>query len=395
MLNKTVSSTCEDTPPGSDDGLEVGELAWRLRQQQLQAAFGLFALRCRDRQDLLAEVVETAACGMKTDFSKLLVPDPDQPGMLIVQAGVGWHDGVVGVARIGADTASPAGYALQTREAVISNHLENEKRFRTPDLFVEHGIKRALNVPVNDGMKPYGVLEVDSTRAGRFAPDDVAFLEGLANVLAVALERLKTRQDLEAAIERETILAHEMRHRVKNVFSVVNGLITMSEREARQSGDPESGLPLLRERVLALSRSAEIGLASESERPSEQKVNPVALSRSVLAPFSGRFDVEGPALALPGELITPLALILHELATNSIKHGALGASSGRIDLCWYESAGEVAFKWIESGGPELEGEPTEAGYGTRMLSGIIASAGGAMETAWSSTGMRTTVRLPV
>ena len=60
---------------------------------------------------------------------------------LLVQAGVGWDAGIVGVASIGADMEPPAGFALRTGEPVISNHLENEERFRTPDVLVQHGIK--------------------------------------------------------------------------------------------------------------------------------------------------------------------------------------------------------------------------------------------------------------
>src|SRR5262249_32641600 len=65
---------------------------------------------------------------------------------LLVRAGVGWHEGIVGVATVGADLESPSGFALRTGKPVISNHLENEQRFRTPELLVEHGIRRAMNV---------------------------------------------------------------------------------------------------------------------------------------------------------------------------------------------------------------------------------------------------------
>src|SRR5262249_50009858 len=65
---------------------------------------------------------------------------------LLVRAGVGWEAGVVGSAKVEADLASPGGFALRTGKPVISNHLENEERFKTPELLIRHGIRRAMNV---------------------------------------------------------------------------------------------------------------------------------------------------------------------------------------------------------------------------------------------------------
>jgi GAF domain len=70
------------------------------------------------------------------------------------------------VATVGADLESPSGFALRTGKPVISNHLENEQRFRTPELLVEHGIRRAMNVVLQGDGSPYGVLEVDSRSDG-------------------------------------------------------------------------------------------------------------------------------------------------------------------------------------------------------------------------------------
>src|ERR1700757_4798843 len=80
----------------------------------------------------------------------------------VYEYGNGWGEGVVGTASVGADLESPAGYALHTGKPVISNHLENEQRFRTPELLLEHGIHRAMNVILQGDGVPFGVLEVDS-----------------------------------------------------------------------------------------------------------------------------------------------------------------------------------------------------------------------------------------
>lgn len=165
-------------------------LAYRLRQQSLLSDFGLLALRTTDFDVLLQGAAETCADGMKAQFAKVLeyVPGEDR---LRVRAGVGWGPGVVGEATIGADIESPAGYALKTGAPVISNHLMDESRFRTPKLLADHGIKRAINVIVRSTERgePFGVLEVDTTSSGQFDEADLAFMQGFANLLGVAIER--------------------------------------------------------------------------------------------------------------------------------------------------------------------------------------------------------------
>ncbi len=120
---------------------------------------------------------------------------PDR-NRLLVRAGVGWHEGVVGHATLGADLASPAGYALHTGKPVISNSLTSESRFRTPQLLLEHGVVRAANVILLGEGKPYGVLEVDSEEPGSFSEHDIDFLQAVANLLGIALERGRAEAEL-------------------------------------------------------------------------------------------------------------------------------------------------------------------------------------------------------
>src|ERR1700750_1035525 len=143
----------------------------------------------------------------------------------LVRAGVGWHEGIVGRATLGVDLESPSGFALRTGKPVISNHLENEQRFRTPELLVEHGVRRAINVILQGDGSPYGVLEVDSRSEGEFTEHDIAFLQGAANILGMAIERQRQEQALNAALERQKVLVKEINHRVKNSLQLVAGLL--------------------------------------------------------------------------------------------------------------------------------------------------------------------------
>lgn len=176
-------------PPNRD------ELTTRLRQQALLAEIGRRALSDLDFEALLEEACRLTALGLETRYCKVLQYQPET-NRLLVRAGVGWRDGVVGHATVGADLDSPAGYALHTGKPVLSNELSTEGRFRTPGLLAEHDVQRALNVILLGEGRPYGVLEVDSEKTGKFSEYDIDFLQGVANLLGIALERRHAVENL-------------------------------------------------------------------------------------------------------------------------------------------------------------------------------------------------------
>src|SRR6516165_9526867 len=149
----------EPSPATADSTTRA--LQQRIRQQEILAELGVVALQGNTFLELLNETVRLTAEGMNAEFCKVLEYLP-KDNRLLVRAGVGWHEGIVGKATVGADLESPSGFALHTGKPVISNHLENEQRFRTPEVLVEHGIRRAMNVILQGDGAPYGVLEVDS-----------------------------------------------------------------------------------------------------------------------------------------------------------------------------------------------------------------------------------------
>jgi PAS domain S-box-containing protein len=181
-------------------GTSADELAYRLHQQELLASFGVLALRTPEFMDLLQEATRLCAEGLHIRYFKAMEYRADED-RFVVRAGVGWKPGVIG-ARTGADLKSPTGYAFRTGEPVISNHLEDEGRFRTPRILMDHEIRRAINVPIATETSRYGVLEADSPIEGRFTEADLAFMQGFANLLGVALERHRSEDRLRLAHER-------------------------------------------------------------------------------------------------------------------------------------------------------------------------------------------------
>ncbi|WP_455922665.1 sensor histidine kinase [Pseudomonas putida] len=178
----------------------------RLRKQhELVVEFGVKSLRAEDIEEFLQLACTVVAQGMDTPFAKILRPLPEGAGFLLAY-GVGWDLSDIGVATVGADDASPAGYAYATERPVISNHLGQEHRFRTPSLLERYGIERAINVPIRSTSTPYGVLEADSSDGEDFIETDVVFMEGIANVIAMALERMAVQGDSRSHLYSESIL---------------------------------------------------------------------------------------------------------------------------------------------------------------------------------------------
>lgn len=165
------------------------------RQHELVVEFGVMSLKVTDLDVLLTHACEVVAEGMSTRFAKVLQPAEEGEGF-ILSHGVGWDASDIGQATVGADEASPAGYALATYRPVLSNHLGMENRFRTPELLKKYGIERAINVPIRGVLNPFGVLEADSTDGDDFIESDLVFLEGISNVISMALERISVGADI-------------------------------------------------------------------------------------------------------------------------------------------------------------------------------------------------------
>src|ERR1700753_660432 len=219
----------EPRPDDRSPDVTLPALLQRIRQQEMLAELGVEALQGATFEELLPETARLTARGLRADFCKVLEYLPAEK-RLLVRAGVGWEPDIVGVATVGADTESPAGFALRTGKAVISNHLENEERFRTPEILASHGVKRAMNVILQGDGKPFGVLEVDSRSDDEFVEHDLEFLQGAANILGMAIERERHERNLNAALERQQFLVKEMNHRVKNSLALVVGMLRLQAR---------------------------------------------------------------------------------------------------------------------------------------------------------------------
>ncbi len=320
----------EANPSGDQPETGVRALQDRIRQQELLAELGVTALKGASLDQLLTETARLTAAGLRVEFCKILEHVPST-NRLLVRAGVGWDAGVIGVASVGADLESPAGFALRTGKPVISNHLENEQRFRTSDLLRQHGIRRAMNVILQGNGTPFGVLEVDSRSDDEFLEFDLAFLQGAANILGMAIEREKRELQLTAALERHQFLQKEMNHRVKNNLSII---VSMLNLQARDNTSPELAAHLgeAANRVAAIGKFYDqLSFGVDVERMDiGQYVRAVckALNESV-AHCEIVTDVVDGVLVATDRAIA-IALIVNELITNAAKYAYTTEAGGKI-----------------------------------------------------------------
>ncbi len=345
--------------------LQHDELVIRLQQQEMVADFGVLALGPASLEAVLAEACRVASAGLRTKYAKVLRHQPESNNLRVI-AGIGWRPGVVGQATVDAGLGSPAGYALQAGEPVLSNNLADEGRFRIPRLLVEHGIQSAINVTIG-GPVPFGVIEVDGTLRGEFVAADISFLQSLANVLVATLARHGTEQAKDQLLHEKDLLMQEVHHRVKNSLQLVQTLLHL---QARTVGDDvKVELEKAARRIMTISavhqRLYNSGSVTQTDAAAYLRELVADMQSMLSNPASERkIVVHAEPLLLPADQITPLGLITSELVTNALKHGA-----GRVLVSLLPAPQGLQVR-VEDEGPGFPPEfdaRQSAGLGMRLV----------------------------
>jgi two-component sensor histidine kinase len=202
--------------------------------------------------------------------------------------------------------------------------------------------------------------------------------------------------DTKETARQNEILSRELSHRIKNIFAVIGGLIGLS---ARNQPDQKQFARQLQERVAALGRAHEFVRPHSSHSAPQRFPNRLhGVIREILAPYpalaEGRISISGEDVAVDDRGATPMALLIHELATNASKYGALSVADGQVDLTTTVKDGRVDLRWEERGGPQIAGPPGQTGFGTMLTElSIVRQLGGAIERDWLPAGLLVTVRV--
>jgi two-component sensor histidine kinase len=380
------------------DDLTGRALRLRIRQQELLAELGVLALQGTNFIGMLNHTARMTAEGLRADYCKVLEYIPAEK-RLLVRAGVGWAEGVVGHASVGADLASPAGFALRTGKPVISNHLENEQRFRTPELLLQHGIRRAMNVILQGDGSPFGVLEVDSQSEGEFGEHDIAFLQGAANILGMAIEQQQYQRKLQAALDRHQILLKEVNHRVKNSLQVVSSMLHL---QGKAVGDP-----VLSEQLSeASSRISAVGRAYErlAYNADHENIDLVTYLRQVIGDLETavvpcEVHFEAPEeIQFAADRAILVALIINELVLNAGKYAYPDGPGGAIWVRVVQMEKDDVLITVRDEGIGLPGgfDPaTSKRLGTRLVSALAKQLGAELTRPASILGANFTLLVPL
>jgi len=158
------------------------------REQETVARFGQLALRGTEVDDLLVEATRILQRVLDVEIAAVLQPLPGGEDVM-VRAGVGLPDGIVGSLKVPAGTGSQSGYTMANGSPVIVADWREETRFAQPPMLAEMGTLSGVTVMIRGKGEPFGVLGAQSGEPGRFGPQDVTFIQAIANVLANAIER--------------------------------------------------------------------------------------------------------------------------------------------------------------------------------------------------------------
>ncbi|KKW92334.1 sensor histidine kinase [Sphingobium chungbukense] len=198
-------------------------------------------------------------------------------------------------------------------------------------------------------------------------------------------------------VEEREVIAHELSHRIKNIFSVISGLIGLSAREhpeIRVAADD------LRDRIMALGRAHDfVRPHGPNSQPEQGEGRLWGILDQIFAPYR---DADGARILFSGEnpaiddrSATPLALLFHELATNAAKYGALSVPMGKVHMLVTGEDGEIRIDWREEGGPSAV-STTHQGFGSRLMQlSIERQLGGRMTRDWRPEGLSLSLWIPL
>jgi two-component sensor histidine kinase len=213
------------------------------------------------------------------------------------------------------------------------------------------------------------------------------FSAGLTLVLTSFVHRVLDK--LAAAEKQAATLAGEMHHRLQNTLTLVQAIAHQAFRNANTLQEARA---ILMERLAALARAQ-----NPMSEGFGQSVSVQSVVEEAIRPFEpGQFTVKGgPSLILFREEAVSLSLLVHELATNAAKHGALSNSEGRIEISWVEEAlSKGCLNWKERFGPEVI-EPSRSGFGSKLLATAFPEGKGDVAVSFEQDGVRCKMTFPI
>ncbi|MBS1257952.1 MAG: Adaptive-response sensory-kinase SasA [Candidatus Scalindua arabica] len=248
-----------------------------VHQQRTVAFLGQRALENRYLSDLMNEVVRKVAETLDNEYCKVLELLPDGKEMLL-RAGVGWKEGLVGNATVHAGSDSQAGYTLNTNKPVIVEDLKTETRFSGSSLLNKHNVVSGMSIAIHGPDGPWGVLGTHTSKHVKYTKDDINFLHSVAHILSNAIVRKRSEEQLvETAMEVENAhkelkdFIYTVSHDLKEPLFSIDGYFTRlyesnkdtyDEKDKRYSNRIKLNIKLMSDRIYEILEVAKIGLVT-------------------------------------------------------------------------------------------------------------------------------------
>ncbi len=266
----------------------------------------------------------------------------------------------------------------------LSSHIHPSDRDRVRAAFA------ATRAVLGEYETDFRILIGDKVRwvSARGKGDDADMVE--RTMFGIFLDVTRRKQ----AEESQELLAGEMSHRVKNLLSIAGGLTAITSRAAT---DVEDMTRQLTGRLKALGRAHDLVRPLPDGQGEAMLLGD--LLTILLAPydeqgaFKGRIKVAVERLGVGEAAATGVALIIHELATNSMKYGSLSDPTGTLDITSVSEEDDIVLSWAEQGGPDVEAPDEGDGFGSGLVNASIAQLGGAVDYEWSDSGLIVTLRM--
>lgn len=227
-------------------------------------------------------------------------------------------------------------------------------------------------------------LEIIDKRCKAWSDQD----QRLARQLWPLLSTAERREYMESLSRQQNLMINELNHRVRNILALVK---SVSQRASRDHGTLQSYSQALESRIMALAAAHEIGAGSAQSSVSIRRI--IALEAQ---PFDGqsRFFVTGHDFKIKADIAPILALVIHELTTNAVKHGALSTATGRIDVKITKATTECILEWTESNGPNVR-QPSSMGFGTTLIQHAVPYELNGLSTVnFAPNGLQVVLTLP-
>lgn len=278
-----------------------------------------------------------------------------------------------------------SGWAMLHGETAVISDIRLDPRI-PQELYADTFVRSLVMAPIRPH-DPIGAIGAYWSDVHEPSSDAIEALEAIARAAATSIENARLLNALSRALNHAENARDELRHRVKNAFSVSQSLATLS-----LPADLARGFSA---RLLALSRAYEL---IDSKLIRDASIGLDDLVKAELGPYRvetpDRVIIDGEDIVVPSDKAIALGIVLNELATNALKYGALSTPTGKIAVSWTNEAGHLVLEWQESGGPAVQAAAVES-FGSRLMRRVIeGQLGGNVTRQLRRDGVFCTLEVP-